>query len=156
MNLSTLITPWLIWFLMGIGLAFLELYLPGFIVLFFSIGCLVTAGALLIWDLSLTQQILLFITTAVISLLMLRKWLMRIFRGASPDKPDEDFDDFPQGTHVTVLKTITPTEHGRIQYRGTTWYAAAEETIEEGKTAEIIKYVDNSRQIFFVRKINQL
>lgn len=155
MNLGTLFTPWLIWFLLGIGLAFLELYLPGFIVLFLGIGCWVTAGALLLWDLSPTQQILLFITTAVISLLFLRKWLMRIFRGVSSDKQDEDFDDFPQGVHVTVLKTITPTENGRIQYRGTTWYATAEETIEEGKTAEIIKYADNSRQIFFVRKIHQ-
>ena len=79
--MNTLITPWLIWFLLGIGLAFLELYLPGFIVLFFGIGCWVTAGALLLWDMGLSLQILLFITSAVASLLLLRKWLMRIFRG---------------------------------------------------------------------------
>ena len=155
MDLGTLITPWLIWFLLGIGIAFLELYLPGFIVLFFGVGCWITAGALLIWDLSLTQQTLIFITTTVISLLLLRKWLMRVFRGVSSDKQDEDFDDFPQGMRVTVLKTITPADYGRIQYRGTTWYAAAEETIDEGKTAEIIKYADNSHQVFFVREINQ-
>ena len=154
MNLGTLITPWLIWFLLGIGLAFLELYLPGFVVLFFGIGCWVTAAVLLFWDISLTQQILLFITAAVISLLLLRKWLMRVFRGVSSDKQDENFDDFPQGMHVKVLKTITPADYGRIQYRGTSWYAAAEETIEAGKTVEIIRYVDNSRQIFFVRKVN--
>jgi len=154
MNLGALITPWLIWFLLGIGLAFLELYLPGFIVLFFGIGCWVTAAALLFWDISLTQQILLFITAAVISLLLLRKWLMRVFRGVSSDKQDENFDDFPRGMHVKVLKTITPVDYGRIQYRGTSWYAAADETIEAGKTVEIIRYADNSRQIFFVRKVN--
>lgn len=155
MNLETLITPWLIWFLMGIGLAFLELYLPGFIVLFFGIGCWVTAGALLLWDLSVNQQILLFIVSAVASLLLLRKWLMRVFRGASSDKPDDGFDDFPQGMHVTVSKTITPNEYGRIQYRGTGWYAAADETIEAGTTVEIVGYADNSHQIYFVRKIDQ-
>lgn len=155
MNIGILMTPWLIWFLLGIGLAFLELYLPGFIVIFFGIGCWITAGALLIWNLGLTQQILLFITTAVISLLLLRKWMMRVFHGVSSDKQDEDFDDFPKGIHATVLKTITPVDYGRIQYRGTSWYATAEETIETGKTVEIVKYADNSRQVFFVRKINQ-
>jgi membrane protein implicated in regulation of membrane protease activity len=154
MNLETLITPWLIWFLLGIGLAFLELYLPGFIVLFFGIGCWITAGALLLLELSLSQQILVFITSAVASLLLLRKWLMRVFRGASSDEPDDDFDDFPQGKHVKVIKTITPADFGRIEYRGTAWYAAADEIIEAGNTAEIVKYADNSRQVYFVRKIN--
>ena len=154
MNLDALITPWLIWFLLGIGLAFLELYLPGFIVLFFGIGCLGTSGALLLWDLSLTQQILLFLTTSITSLLLLRKWLMRIFRGVSSDKPDEDFDDFPRGAHVKVLKTITPDNSGRIQYRGTAWDALADETIEAGDTVEIVRYATNSRQVFFVHKID--
>lgn len=154
MALDMLITPWLIWFLLGICLAFLELFLPGFIVLFFGIGCWVTAGALLLWDLTLTHQILLFISTAVSSLLVLRKWLMRVFRGVSSDKPEENFDDFPQGMRVKVLKTITPADYGRIQYRGTAWYAAADETIEAGTTAEIIRYADNSSQVFFVKKIN--
>lgn len=154
MDLATLFTPWLIWFLLGIGLAFLELYLPGFIVIFFGIGCWLTAGALLLWHLSVTQQILLFITTAILSLLLLRKWMMLVFHGVSSDKQDQDFDDFPQGVHVPVIKTITPEIYGRIQYRGTSWYAAAAETIEAGKTVEILKYADNSRQIFFVRAIN--
>ena len=79
---------------------------------------------------------------------------MRVFRGASSDKANEGFEDFPQGVHVTVSKTITPADYGRIQYRGTTWDAAADETIEAGNTAEIIRYADNSQQIYFVRKIN--
>jgi len=155
MNLGTMITSWLIWFLLGTGLAFLELYLPGFIVIFFGIGCWVTAASLLIWSFTLTQQILIFITTSVMSLLLMRKWMMRVFHGVSPDKQDEDFDDFPGGMHVPVVKTITPEIYGRIQYRGTTWYAAAEEPIEEGEMVEIVKYADSSHQTFFVRRINQ-
>lgn len=154
MHLDNLITPWLIWFLLGIGLAFLELYLPGFIVLFFGIGCWLTAGALLLWDLSLNQQILLFIITTVASLLLFRKWMMRVFRGVSSDTQVDDFNDFPEGQRVRVLKTITPAANGRIQYRGSAWYATAEETIEEGSTVEIIRYADNSRQIYVVRKID--
>lgn len=155
MNPDILFTPWLIWFLLGIGLALLELFLPGFILLFFGIGCLLTAGALLLWDLSLSQQLLLFIVTSVTSLLLLRQWLTRIFRGAASNQQGGDFDDFPHGVHVQVLKTITTAKHGRIQYRGTAWYATADQTIESGSTVEILRYADNSNQIFFVRKINQ-
>lgn len=155
MTPETLITPWLIWFLLGIGLAFLELFLPGFIVLFFGIGCWITAGALLLLDISLATQVLIFLITSISSLLLLRKWLMRIFRGVSSDRPEQEFDDFPHGQHVIVLKTITPTHSGRIQYRGTTWNAVAETTIEAGTTAEIVSYAANSRQTFLVRHVQQ-
>jgi inner membrane protein len=154
--MDSLITPWLIWFLLGIGMAFLELYLPGFIVLFFGIGCWGTAVALLIRDFSLTWQILLFITISITSLLLLRKWLMRVFRGVSPDKPGQGFDDFPGGVRVTVVKAITPPGSGRIQYRGTAWDAVAEERVEVGATVEIVRYAGDSRQIFFVRRINNI
>ena len=107
-------------------------------------------------DLAKTALVIVWTALATAAVLcVLRKWLMRVFRGASSDKPDEDFEDFPQGVHVTVLKTITPANYGRIQYRGTTWDAAADETIEAGNTVEIIRYADNSHQIYFVRKINQ-
>ena len=153
MNLDISTASWLIWFLLGTGLAFLELYLPGFVVLCFGIGCWATVGALLFWELSLTHQILLFVTTSITSLVLLRKWLMRVFRGTSSDKSEDEFDDFPKGARVTVLKSISPGRCGRIQYRGTAWDAEAEETIEVGATVEIERYAANSRQIFFVRRI---
>ena len=150
--MDSIFSPWLVWFLLGVGLAFLELALPGFIVFFFGIGCWVVAGALLIWNLSLTQQVLLFIAGTITSIVVLRKLLMRMFRGSSTGGR-VDFDDFPQGAHVKVLKRITPTVNGRIQHRGTAWDAAAEEEIDEGATVEIVRYANGARQIFFVKKI---
>lgn len=144
--------PWLIWFLVGIGLAFVELMLPGFILLFFSIGCFVTAGLSLLFDLSITHQFSIFLVTSVASLLSLRKWLMLIFRGKSSNGGPAEFDDFPLGVRVTVIKTITPEFPGRIQYRGAPWDAVADETIEADSTVEIERYGD-SRHVFFVRKI---
>ncbi len=147
-------SPWLIWFLLGIGLAFLELALPGFIVLFFGIGCWVVAGALLIRDFSVTQQVLIFIVGTIASIVLLRKMLMRMFRGASQDGAAE-FEDFPRGAHVKVIRRITPASGGRIQHRGTPWDAAADEEIEEGATVEIVRYANGTRQVFFVKKIEQ-
>jgi inner membrane protein len=146
-------SAWLIWFIAGIGLAFLELLMPGFVVLFMGVGCLVVATVLLVWPLTVTQQVLLFIVATIASIVLLRSWLMNIFRGMSSAGSKEDFDDFPRGARVKVVRRITSQARGRIHYRGTLWDAAAEEDIEEGETAEIVSFAGSSRQIFLVRKI---
>jgi len=147
-------SPWLIWFVAGIALAFLELQMPGFIVIFFGIGCWVVAGALLLWDLTMTQQFMLFSAATIASIVLLRQWFMRIFRGRT-DKTDREFDDFPQGERVTVLQRISPTQGGRVKYRGTSWEAVVEgqTVLEPGDLAELLRYLDNNHNVFVVRKI---
>jgi membrane protein implicated in regulation of membrane protease activity len=152
--MDAIFSPWLIWFLLGIGLAFLELQLPGFIVIFFGIGCWVVAGATLIWDLSAAQQVMLFIVSSIAALALLRKFLLQTFRGLAKDNA-VTFDDFPGGVRVKVLQRITPVDKGRIHYRGTPWDAMADVEIEEGATVEIVRFADNSRQIFWVKPISE-
>jgi membrane protein implicated in regulation of membrane protease activity len=153
LNPDSIFSAWLVWFLLGVGLAFLELQMPGFIVLFFGIGCWVVAGALLIWPLTLTQQVLLFLVGTIVSIVLLRTWLMRVFRGFSSDRAETDFDDFPKGEHVKVIERISPQTNGRIRFRGTFWDAAADDEIEKDETVEIIRYAGSSRQVFFVKKL---
>jgi membrane protein implicated in regulation of membrane protease activity len=154
MDFSTLMTPWLIWLLIGVALAFLELAMPGLIVIFFGVGALITSVALMIWDLSLNTQVLIFISSSVLSLLLLRHWLKRVFYGKKSLGERDGFDDFPQGVHVKVTKDISPLEQGRISYRGANWYAAAEEDISSGSIVEIVAYADSSHQVFWVKKIS--
>jgi inner membrane protein len=153
-NPDTIFSAWLIWFLLGIGLAFLELYMPGFIVLFFGVGCWIVAGTLMILDLTITQQIVVFIASTITSIVLLRRLVIRIFRGFAVGHAQNDFDDFPMGVHVKVFQRITPTLNGRIHYRGTLWDAAADEEIGEGEQAEIMSFADNSHLVFFVKKID--
>lgn len=153
MDSNSIFTPWLIWFLLGIGLAFLELVLPGFIVLFFGIGCLVVSGALLIWPLTITQQIVIFILSSIGSIVILRKFMMKVFLGKSSDKAADEFDDFPKGMKVKVVQKITPNSRGRVFYRGTQWDATSDEEINEDEVVEILRYADNSNLVFFVKKI---
>lgn len=151
--MESIFSAWLIWFLLGIGLAFLELLMPGFVILFMGIGCLVVAGILLILPLTVTQQVLIFIVATIVSIVLLRKWLMKIFQGKLSTQSGTDFDDFPHGVHVKVVQDITPQTNGRIKFRGTFWDAAADEEIEKGQTAKIVRFADNSRQIYFVQKL---
>ena len=153
MDLNSIFSPWLIWFLLGIGLAFLELLMPGFIVLFFGIGCWIVAGALLIWNLTVAQQIGIFIVATIASIILLRKFLMRVFRGLSSSTADEGLDDFPKGVRAKVVGQISRNSIGRIIYRGTPWDATSDEEIMEGEEVELIRYTDNSHLVFFVKKI---
>jgi inner membrane protein len=144
--------PWLIWFLIGLGLSFLELLLPVFVVIFFGIGALITAGVLLVLDLSLTQQILVFVAGSVLSLVALRRSMVKIFQGTTSHAADE-LDAPPVGVQVKVVRTITPRMQGKISYRGSHWNAVAEEHINVDETAEIIGFAEPSRSTFRVKKI---
>lgn len=151
--MGSIFSAWLIWFIIGIGLAFLELLMPGFVVLFMGLGCLVVAGVLLIWPLTVTQQVLIFIVATITLIVLLRKWLMKTFKGLSSVQSEADFDDFPNGARVKVVQRISPQVNGRIQFRGTLWDAAADEEIEKGEVAKIVRFAGNSHQIYFVKKL---
>ncbi len=154
MDLSTLTTPWLIWLLIGVALAFIELSMPGLIVIFFGVGALITSLALMVWTLDLNTQITIFISSSVLSLFLLRHWLKRVFYGQKSPGDRDGFDDFPRGVRVKVTRDISPREQGRIAYRGADWYATAEEDIVTGTTVEIVAYADASHQVFWVQKIS--
>ncbi len=151
--MESIFEPWLIWFVAGVALALMELMAPGIIIIFFAAGCWVVAGVLAIYPMTLAQQVLLFVVASVLSLVFLRKWFMKIFKGVSSDKTDADYEDFPRGEKVEVVQAITPHSNGRVKYRGTLWDAAAEEEVTEGEMVELLKYTENSNQVFFVKKI---
>ncbi|MDA1081171.1 MAG: NfeD family protein [Gemmatimonadetes bacterium] len=148
--------PWLIWFLLALALAFLEMAMPGLILIFFSIGSLVTSAVLLLFDPSFTQQILIFLLSSMASLLLLRRWMSRVFRGDSSSRQRDNFDDSPVGIRVPVIKAISPAERGRIRYRGSDWYATAGECIEADAIVEIVGYADSSRQVYCVKSVTSI
>ena len=152
MDWSSFLKPWLIWFVLAVILALLELGLPGLVVIFFALGCLITSAVTLIWDVSLTIQITVFIISSIASLLLLRRYVMTIFAGNRSDS-DDGYNDFPAGVKVKVTRPITPNENGQISYRGTIWEAAADEDIAEGETVRLERYADDSRLVYFVSKV---
>jgi membrane protein implicated in regulation of membrane protease activity len=78
--------------------------------------------------------------------------MTRIFRGESHRDQDLGDGENPQGEIVTAVTPIEPNQKGRIRYRGTDWYAVAEQDIEKGDRVEILGYEKNSKQIFRVKK----
>ena len=141
----------LIWFLIGVGFLIAEFILPGFILVFFTIGCWITALVVWQFDISTTQEILIFISFSLVTLFLLRKYLMEIFGGDSGDDMDTSFDDVI-GASAEVIKEITPNSRGEIKFRGSFWVAIADELIKPETTVTIIEKVPGNEIVYKVKE----
>lgn len=116
----------LLWFLSGAVLMIAELFLPGFIAVFFGFGALITGVA--IWFGLPTDggmPFLLFSVASVLSLLLMRRRFQTWFRGdvvgSSGTTIDEDF----VGREATVIEGFSDAspQRGTVEYRGSRWNA---------------------------------
>jgi membrane protein implicated in regulation of membrane protease activity len=133
------LSPELIWFLVGLLLLFIEMIVPGLVIIFFALGAWTVAAVCLFTALSLNAQLALFIIISVLSLVLARSWVKGIFTGyvTSRQKVDEDLNDF-LGQRVVVTERITPKLPGKVEFHGAPWLATADEEIDEGIVVEII------------------
>ena len=138
-SIKEFLKPEVIWFLAGLALLILEFALPGLIIFFFGVGACVVAVVCLITEISLNVQLIIFIGSSVLSLLLLRKWLKGVFLGHTASKQDlkENLEEFV-GQRAVVKEKILPKAGGKVEFRGTNWEAQAEEEIAEGTVVEII------------------
>ena len=141
-TLKDLIRPEVIWFLIGIVLLVLEFILPGLIVAFFGAGACIVGVLCLVSDYvqgSINAQLVIFIVSSVLLLLLLRKWLKAVFVGHVVSRQDtsENLREFI-GEKAVVKREITPKAGGKIEFHGTDWEAQADQTIPEGTVVEIV------------------
>ncbi|PLX96277.1 MAG: NfeD family protein [Desulfuromonas sp.] len=151
--MESLLTPWLLWFVAGVALALFELAVPGFILIFFGVGCLVVSGVLLVVDLTVTEQVWLFVAATIISLLALRRYAMRVFAGAQDVNPEDQLIEQPQGTGK-VVDPISPNAPGRVAYRGSFWDAVSSVALQPDTMVRVCGYAENSRTILKVEPLN--
>lgn len=130
--------PWLIWFLTGIVVMLAELAVPGFVIIFFGLGCLGAAVVAALVPDAYSIQLVAFLVVSLTSLVTLRKTAIRIFVGRSEVSADDDTGGVSVGTRIKIDQDIEPGREARVRYRGTMWTAVSEDRIDAGAEAEII------------------
>jgi len=137
--LEPFLKPEIIWFVVGLVLLIFEFMLPGLIIGFFGVGAVITAIVCLMTDVSLNTQLIIFIVSSVLSLLVLRRWLKGIFLGHTKARQagTEDLDEFV-GQHAVVKERIVPRLGGKVELHGTNWQAVADGEIAEGAAVEVV------------------
>ncbi len=135
------IAPELVWFSIGLFLLLLELAIPLFMVLFFGIGAWVTSLTVLIGIApGANIQLLIFLGSSVLSLILFRKKGKRLYQGRVSGKTNEvAASENLAGSHGVVVEDI---EHqslsGKVELFGTNWQAVSEVTIKKGMPVEVL------------------
>lgn len=147
--MKDLLTPPVIWFLVGVVLLLLELAVPGLIIFFFGFGAWIVALCLVLFDMSPTWQLLIFVITSVVSLLLLRRFLKeKFFRQDESNKAslEEEFIG-----KIAIAETdLKPGISGKVSFKGTQWTAMSDDTIAKG---EQVKITDRDSINLKVKKI---
>jgi len=128
--------PAILWFALGFMLLLAELIMPGLIVLFFGVGAWLTALAYLLFDLSFNAQLVFFIGTSIMNLILLRRLLLH--KWSYPRYSHNELSEEFIGKNCIVTQNIVPGPlGGKVAFRGTTWTAKANTTISAGETVRI-------------------
>jgi len=149
MNLS----PSIIWFLVGVAFLIAELFLPGFILIFFTAGCWIVG--LIVWlaDIELSIQILIFAVSSLALLFSLRKYSIKTFKGTTRDDLDDHYADSKIGKTAVVTKAITLSTPGEIKVMGSFWRAISDINIKEGQSVIITSQESEDGLTFTVKPI---
>jgi inner membrane protein len=124
-----------IWFIIGFVLFLFEFAFPGLILFFFGVGAWITAILSLSFDLSINTQIIIFVISSIITILLLRGWVKRILwkKNHSTELMEDEF----LGKTGRAVSPISPGENGKVDFKGTTWSAASDDFIEAGENVII-------------------
>lgn len=141
--------PDLVWFIIGIALCLIEFAAPGLVFIFFGIGAIIVSVICMVFTISLTAQLLIFLATSFACLVFLRKRFRKIFIGGVKDEV-ENVENF-RGEKVVVKERISPNSPGKVELFGTLWNAESAASLEPG---EIVEVIERNNLVLTVRPIN--
>ena len=129
---------WL-WLYFGAFLMLMELLAPGFVVFFFGLSASTVGLCRFAFGdaFSLTWQLAAFSAFSILYLVVLRRWLRKLFTGGRVETKT-DFDNEYVGRVGRVVEAIRPPLAGRVMIGDAEWTASADVPLAVGTTIEVI------------------
>ena len=131
------LSPVWLWMYAGAFLMLAELASPGFVVFFFGLAA--ATVSLLKWmfpSLPLWGQLAAFSVLSILYLLVLRKYLKKVFTGDKQESPSIDNEYI--GRVGRVVEVIRPDVPGRILLGDAEWTAKAATRLEPGTEVRVV------------------
>ena len=125
-----------IWLYIGAFLMLAEIVSPGFVIFFFGLGAATVAVCK--WaapSLGLAAQLAIFSAASVLYLVVLRRYMKRLFMG---DKANLGLASEYVGRLGKVVEAVRPEVPGRILLGDAEWAAVASERIEVGAEVKVV------------------
>ena len=129
-----------LWILVGLAIMSMELFMPGFILVFFGLGAVLVGVLLLLVPLGINTQLILFPIISIVLLVSFRRYAQGYFIGrVSNANPTGAPVDVNIGQTAVVTEDILPNSpRGKVEYHGTSWNADADAEIKKGVKVVII------------------
>jgi membrane protein implicated in regulation of membrane protease activity len=128
--------PPVLWFVLGFVFFLLEFAVPGLILFFFAVGAWIIAVLSLFTDLSLNFQLLIFLGSSLLTLVLFRSWLKKVIWSGKGSH--ELIEDEFLGKIGEAESRISPGQNGKVYFKGTSWDASSDDVIEKGEKVTII------------------
>lgn len=131
---------YIFWLCLGIVLAVSEFAVPGFVIIFFGAGAIVTGVLKLIFSgMSDGLAVLIFLLASIGSLLLFRKtWVGgKVLRDGNT-KASGDVDESCVGRKVVVVEAISPDRAGKVELNGVDWTAESDAVLPAGANAVVV------------------
>ena len=131
------LSPIWLWMYAGAFLMLAELASPGFVVFFFGLAA--ATVSLLKWmfpSLPLWGQLAAFSVLSILYLLVLRKYLKKVFTGDKQESPSIDNEYI--GRVGRVVEVVRPDVPGRILLGDAEWTAKAATRLEPGTEVRVV------------------
>ena len=138
LTLMPLINSPTFWVVLGCFMIGSEIFAPGFILMFFGLSALTVAG--LVYVIPANDSlwpVWVFAALSVAYLVLLRRYLKRVFRGREKTA-QEAFDNFT-GQSATVTHAIAPGAVGKVEFHGTKWDAMSDVECPEGARVTVVR-----------------
>lgn len=123
-----------LWFITGFIFFLLEFVVPGLILFFFAVSAWLVAILSLFIDLSINEQLVIFLTGSILTILLFRKWVKKIIWTRQQNSEIEDEFIGKTGKAETF---IGPGQNGKVDFKGTSWDALSDDVIERGENVII-------------------
>lgn len=138
------IPPQYVWIIVGLAIMSMELFLPGFILLFFGLGAVLTGLLMIFVPLGVNVQLVLFAVLSIGSLISFRRYAQGYFTGrVSNANPSGAPLEMHTGETAIVTEDIVPNSpRGKVEFHGTAWNADSEVEIKKGAKVTIVERHD--------------
>ena len=127
----------IVWFVAGAVLMLTELFTPAFVIIFFGAGAWAAALVAAIQP-GLEQELAAFLIVSLLSLLLLRRHLIKTFQGRRTEAADGTPTFAHAGRQAEVTQSIPAGEVGEISLGGSFWRATSDQAVPLGGLVRVI------------------
>lgn len=130
-----------LWIVLGLAIMSLELFMPGFIIVFFGLGAVITGLLLVFLPLGVNTQLLLFTVISIVLLVAFRRMAQGYFVGrvANTNTTGAPMEKFDGETAVVTEDIIPNSPKGKVEFHGSFWNADADMQLVKGQKVTVLE-----------------